>query len=204
MPQALLLTLLFALLIGNPFKMNAQKRGYEPGYIITQEGDTIHGQVKDRSPEPFVELYPRIRFRPAGKSSRQKYSPDEIRGYGAGEREYISISLREDAAFFRFRYYIDPGVEKVFLRVIRRDAPLSYYHREFVYDDNNFLDYYPLIHREGEREMVQVTQGILGLKRQQLTEYFSDCEVLVNALKTKELKDPEAVYNLYLKQCLLP
>ncbi|MDX1315681.1 MAG: hypothetical protein R3356_09275, partial [Eudoraea sp.] len=139
--------------------LNAQKRGYEPGYIITLAGDTLKGQVKDRDPEPFVEIYNRVRFVADGRSSRQKYSPEEILGYGAGGREYVSVPFREESAFFKFRYYMDPETEKSFLRVLRRDGPLTYYHREFVHDDNDFLDFYPLIHREGEREMVRVTQG---------------------------------------------
>lgn len=181
--------------------LNAQKKGYEPGYIITQAGDTLLGQVKDRSPEPFVELYSRIRFVPEGRKSRTKYGPWELLGYGAGGRDYVAVPFREESAFFKFRYYLD-GPEKVFLRVLRRDGPLTYYHREFIYDDNDFLDFYPLIHREGQREIVRVTQGILGLKRERLMAYFSDCELLVEAVANKELREAEAVYDFYLKNCL--
>ena len=105
--------------------VHSQKKGYEPGYIITIQGDTLTGQVKDRSAEPFVELYSRIRFVSEGQRSRKKYEPWEILGYGAGGRDYVSVPFREETAFFKFRYYLE-GPEKVFLRVIRRDGPLTY------------------------------------------------------------------------------
>ena len=190
------------LIISSLGTLHAQKKGYEPGYIVTLEGDTLRGQVKDRSSEPFVEMYPRIRFIPEGRSSRQKYRPGEILGYRAGSRVYESLPLWEDAAFFKFRYYLDPSVENVFVRLISRDGPLSYYLQEFIHDDNNFVDAFPLFHLEGEREMVRVTQGILGLKRERLKEYFGDCRALVEALENKELREVEEVYDFFLDQCL--
>lgn len=181
---------------------SAQKKGYEPGYIITMDGDTLQGQIKDRSPDPFVDLYSKIRFIPEGKRSRDKYGPWEIRGYGSGGREYESVRFREESSFFTLRYYTDAQAPRTFLRVIRKDGPLTYYHKEFIYDDNFELDFFPLIHREGEEEMVRVTQGILGLKRERLMEYFQDCEALVAALSKKELKEAGEVYDFYLEACM--
>lgn len=181
--------------------MTAQKKGYQQGYIITLEGDTLYGEVKDRSPEPFVELYGRIRFRPEGSRGKRKYSPDQIRGYAAGGRVYESLPLREETAFFRFRYYLDPQADHSFLRVVRREGPLTWYEQEFVYDDNNYLDSYPLFSLEGNREMVRVTQGILGLKRQRLTEYFADCPGLALALAEDRISGVEEVFRYYLGSC---
>ena len=193
--------MLFFLLFWSLLHLNAQKKGFEPGYIITLKGDTIVGQVKDRSSEPFVELYRKIRFRPDGRSSRRKYRSKDILGYGAGQRNYESVPLREESSFFKFRYYLDPNAEQVFRMVLKRQEGLTHYRREFVQDDNSYLDSYPLFHREGYSEMVRVTQGVLGLKRKRLMEYFNDCDELVNALYNKELKEAHEVYNYYLEFC---
>lgn len=184
--------------------LEAQKKGYEPGYVITLEGDTLPGWIKDRSPEPFVELYRRIRFRPRGKRGTRKYGPGQIRGYAMGGRLYEAVALREETAFFRFRYYMDPQADPVFLQVIRRNGPLTWYHREFVYDDNHYLDFYPLFHRRGSRELVRVTQGILGLKRKRLIEYFRACPDLVQALAEDRVATPQEVFQFYLASCALP
>ncbi|WP_420592710.1 hypothetical protein [Robiginitalea biformata] len=181
--------------------LHGQKRGYLPGYVITLEGDTIRGQVRDRHPGPFTDLYSRIRFIPEGKRRRQKLAPGAILGYRAGMREYVTVPLREESAFFRFRYVLDPGAERVFLRVLRRDGPLTYYHREFIHDDNSYLDYFPLFHLQGKPSMVRVTQGILGLKRKRLMEYFRHCPELVRAIESKELNEPDSVYEFYLERC---
>ena len=181
--------------------LNAQKKGFEPGYIITLERDTLVGLVKDRSSDPFVELYRKIRFKPDGRSSRRKYRPKDILGYGAGERDYESVPLWEESSFFKFRYYLDPNAENVFLMVLKRQGGLTHYRREFVQDDNSYLDFYPLFHREGYREMVRVTQGVLGLKRKRLIAYFSDCDELVRALYNKELKETNEVYYYFLEFC---
>ncbi|WP_245759741.1 hypothetical protein [Robiginitalea myxolifaciens] len=178
----------------------AQRRGYIPGYIITVQGDTLYGQVKDRSNEPFVDIYERIRFREEGRRGKRKLSADQIAGYGIGDRHYESVSLREDSEFFRFRYYLQPGAPKVFLQLVRRDGPLTYYRCEFE-DDDDYLDAFPLIHREGSWEMVRVTQGIFGLKRKRLAEYFQDCPALVEAIESKALTHPMEVYEFYLEHC---
>ncbi|MEJ2584819.1 MAG: hypothetical protein P8Z38_07175 [Robiginitalea sp.] len=128
--------LLFVLL-----PLSGQKKGYVLGYVISIQGDTLRGWVKDRSAEPFVELYRRIRFRPEGKAGTRKYSPEQIRGYAAGERVYESLPIREESTFFKFRYYIDPQADPIFLRIVRRKGPLTWYRREFVHDDNDYLDF---------------------------------------------------------------
>ena len=201
---ASLTRLLSCLLLFALIPLSAQKRGYVPGYVVTLEGDTLKGQVKDRSAEPFVELYQRIRFRPEEKKGKRKYGPAQIRGYAAGGRVYESLPLWEETAFFRFRYYLDPQADPTFLQVIRRDGPLTWYHQEFVYDDNDYLDFYPLFHRQGSHEMVRVTQGILGLKKKRLMEYFQDCPSLVNALSGDQLSTVKEVYEFYLDSCVSP
>ena len=50
--------------------------------------------------------------------------------------------------------------------------------------------------------MVRVTQGILGLKRNRLVEYFWDCPDLVMAIEKKKLKEINEVYNFYLERSL--
>ncbi|MCO5723929.1 hypothetical protein [Robiginitalea marina] len=179
----------------------AQKKGYLPGYVITLERDTVPGWVKDRSPEPFAALFTRIRFRPEGKTLRRKYRPKDILGYCTGDFVFESFPLREETDFFTFRYALDDTAEAIFLRVVRREGRLTWYEREFIHDDNSYVDSYPLFHREGSREMVRVTQGILGLKKKRLSEYFRECPGLSEALEKKELTTLGQVYTFLLDSC---
>ena len=193
------LLILFAFMI---IPIHAQKKGYSQGYIINSEGETVEGWVKDRSSGPFLDLYARIRFKPDNAPFRRKYSPDEILGYGLNNQHFESVPLSEESAFFKFRYYIHESNERVFLKVISENRTLTYYHWEYVDDESNYVDYIPLFFKTGSDEMVRVTQGILGLKRNRLIEYFWDCQELVQAIEKKELDEIDEVYNFYIERCV--
>jgi hypothetical protein len=183
--------------------VQAQKKGYAPGYIINPEGEIAEGRVKDRSSGTFMDLYKRIRFKPDDGGFRRKYGPDDILGYGYDDLHYESVPLREESAFFRFRYYLDENYDRVFLKVVSSEKDLTYFQWEYVDDESSYLDYIPLFYRDGSGEMVRVTQGVLGLKRNRLAEYFRDCPELVRAIENKQLNEIEEVYYFYLERCAL-
>ncbi|WP_299537164.1 hypothetical protein [Ulvibacterium sp.] len=184
--------------------LTAQKKSFQKGYIIAMNGDTIPGLVKDRSPEPFVSLYNKIRFKEAGRSRTKKYVPDAILGYGYQGQHFLSMPFREESAFFKFRYYTDEAAPRVFLKVIRQSEGLIYFEYLFVHDDNSYLDAFPLFYRPGDPEMVRVTQGLFGFKKKQLANYFSDCPALTEELftdKTSFRTVPE-LYAFCLVHCV--
>ena len=184
--------------------LQAQKKDYFPGYIIMPEGDTITGLVKDRTTGTFPELYKRIRFKGEQSPFRKKYGPDQILGYACGDRVYESLPLWEETAFFRFRYYLVEGNGKAFLRVMSKNEALTYYHWEYMDEESYYLDYIPLFYRHGADQMVRVSQGILGLKRKRLMEYFQDCWELVEAINNKQLNEIYEVYDFYNNNCIGP
>lgn len=193
-----ILLIIFALII---LPARAQKNGYSRGYIITLDGETVEGQVKDRSSGTFMELYKRIRFKADNASFKRKYGPDEILGYGVNDQYFESVPIFEETAFFKFRYYVHNNYDRVFLRVIASTADLTYFHWEYVDSESNYLDYIPLFYRSGSTDMVRVSQGVLGLKRKRLIEYFWDCPALVQAIEKKELDEIHEVYDFYVDRC---
>ena len=183
---------------------HGQKKGYTRGYVVHFNGDTIEGLIKDRSSGTFMVLYPQIRFKPGNALFRKKYGPGEILAYSADGQIYESVPLREEAAFFKFSYPVNAGNARVFLKMVSRGKGLTCYHWEYVHDDNNYLDYIPLFYRDGSDEMVRVTQGVLGLKRNKLIRYFSDCPDLVFAIQAKQLHDIHEVFDFYMDHCAVP
>ncbi len=181
--------------------LSAQFRGYSQGYVVLHDGDTLEGFVKDRSIGVFSDLYQKVKFKRTRRSFRKKYRADHLLGYGYNGMIFESISLREETAFFKFRYYVDPRARRVFLKLILRNEGLSYYHLEFIQDDNNFIDFVPLFYKPGSPEMVRVTQGVFGLKRERLAEYFRECPRMARALEEKELRSILDVYQFYLDRC---
>jgi len=196
--------LLFFLFSLTLIPLQATNKNYSRGFIITNEGDTLSGQVKDRSTGSFPKLYTAIRFKAENSLFKKKFSPDEILGYAIGDQFYETMPLWEESTFFKFRYYVNEGVERVFLKAVLKNEALTYYQWEYIDADNGYLDYVPLFYRTGSDEMVRVTQGVLGLKRKRLTEYFRDCPEMTAAIERKTLNEITDVYYFYLDSCIDP
>ncbi|QNL20522.1 hypothetical protein HZR84_00665 [Hyphobacterium sp. CCMP332] len=102
----------------------------------------------------------------------------------------------------KFRYIIENNISNKFLKVIEKDPYLIYYHLEYVHDDNFYLDYIPLFYKPGNSEMCRASQGILGLKRKRLIEYFSDCKALCEEISNKKINEINEVYQFYINDCV--
>ena len=185
-----LLLLLFA------YTINGQNE-YEPGYIILNNNDTIHGNIKDRTDN---NLFDKIRFRRENKK-RKKYSAYDIKGYKKGIHSFESLWYKEEIEFFRFDYFNREGYgEKVFLKVLLK-GELSCYAKEYIHDDNFYVDYFELFKRDGELRFERATQGVFGLKKKRLTHYFFDCPNLVNKINNNSIKNPLDVVTYYNQFC---
>jgi hypothetical protein len=195
--------LLFALILATWSPSLGQKSSYSPGYVILESGDTLKGQVKDRSPEPFTELYGKIRFRTEGSRKTKKYKPHKILGYGFDDQHFISVNIAEYRIDAVTRYHISFSNQNSFLKAVERSPQLHWYEQYFVYDDNNYLDSIPFFYKPGEEQMVRVTQGILGFKKKRLAEYFDGCAQLIHILKDRgsNIKTVSELYNFYVRTC---
>ncbi len=196
----LLIILLFCINL-----LSAQKKSFHHGYIIEHSGDTIQGLIKDRSPEPFVALYKKIRFKKEDRSRTRKYEPDDIKGYGYQDQHFISMPLREESGFLKFRYYTDASTPWVFLKVIEQSEGLFYFEQLFVHDDNDYLDFIPFFYRPGRSNLVRVTQGIFGFRKKRLAAYFSDCPTLVEEITntTSNIRTVAELYTFCITHCKL-
>ncbi|MGZ3865883.1 MAG: hypothetical protein ACXVC6_09825 [Bacteroidia bacterium] len=62
------------------FFVNAQK-GFERGYVITNKGDTLKGQIKDRKEPKSAASWQKIRFINEKTGESEKLTADELKGY---------------------------------------------------------------------------------------------------------------------------
>lgn len=183
----------------------AQKKSFNEGYIIEHVGDTIWGLVKDRSAEPFVTLYNKIRFKRDGRSRTSKYTPDDIVGYGYQDQHFVTMPIREESAFFKFRYHTDANAPRVFLKRIEQSKGLIYFEQLFVHDDNDYLDFIPLFYRPGRSDLVRVTQGIFGFRKKRLMAYFYDCPALITEINkpNSNVRTVDELYKFCTANCKL-
>ena len=188
------LSLIFALFI-LPLSVFGQK-DYQSGYIITNNNDTLRGQVKDRKQPPFGKLYKKVRFKNKNIFAR-KYGPHNIRGYKQGNNQFESLWVEESNFFFREKYTSIPNSgEKAFLKVIVKGY-LTYYQWEFEDQESDYVWSKELFKRQDENSLIKVTQGIFGLKKKNLAAYFRDCPALISKIKNGELKDPIEIADFY-------
>jgi hypothetical protein len=178
-----------------PFTAQAQK-GYQPGYVITQDTDTLYGLVKDRTEPPFQKIYKKVRLKNPGKIAK-KYGPDRIEGYTRGDTHYQSQWLDLQWNVLKQEYISAPGVgERKFLKVVYKGY-LTWYQLEVMDQDSFTVDTVDLFKRQSEPFMVRVTQGVLGLKRKNLEKYFQDYPDLAGRIARAELRDPLEIARVY-------
>ncbi len=181
---------------GQP-KKSWVKKGYKSGYIIRNEQDTLYGYLKDRTSPPFIKIYKNVRMKSYERGVTGGYSPYEISGYCLSGECYTSMWYNEESFFFNTSFYSLEGEgEKVFMKVIVDDY-LSLFHKEYTDEDNGYVNYISFFKREDEYEFQRASQGILGLKKKQLTLYFKDCPLLIEKMNKNEFTTPHELVNYY-------
>ena len=188
------LNLIFAFLL-LPVLVSGQK-DYQTGYIITNRNDTLTGKVKDRKPPPFSKLYKKIRFK-RNRLLKRKYGPQQIIAYKQGNNQFESLWIDVSQNIFKEIYTSVPDLgEKSFMKVIVKGY-LTYYHWEFQDYESDYIDEISLYKRTNESSFARVTQGIFGLKKKRLAEYFQDCPELINKIEKGELTNPVEIAIFY-------
>ncbi|MCD6596143.1 MAG: hypothetical protein J7L04_00545 [Bacteroidales bacterium] len=188
------LNLIFAFLL-LPVLVSGQK-DYQTGYIITTRNDTLTGKVKDRKPPPFSKLYKKIRFK-RNRLLKRKYGPQQIIAYKQGNNQFESLWIDVSQNIFKEIYTSVPDLgEKSFMKVIVKGY-LTYYHWEFQDYESDYIDEISLFKRTNESSLARVTQGIFGLKKKRLAEYFQDCPELINKIEKGELTNPVEIAIFY-------
>ncbi len=188
-----LLSLLFLLV--QP--LSAQRgEDWLTGYIVDNDGDTLHGLVRDRDTGPFGGLLPKVQVKPEGKR-KKKFKPQQIQSYGRGNSRFITLQVVTTSQLLRTETRIvDRGGESQFFQVIA-EGGLNLYHQEFTDEDNFRIDFIPYFNKAGDDELVRATQGLFGLKKKLLSRYFSDRPDLVEKIRRGELKTPMDVVEAY-------
>ena len=181
------------------------QRGYFPGYVVLNNGDTLNGRVKDRKERFAARIYNKIRLKNGGLFTK-KFAPRKIIAYRRGKSTYERFLIGRKKStlrdIFNTNLYIVPwGGEFTFFRIAHK-GPLSYYYHEFESDDDYF-DFEAYFKLEGNNELVH-TNTIFGLRRKSLVKFFDGCPKLVEAIKNKELREPMDIVNYYEQHCISP
>jgi hypothetical protein len=185
------------------FPLLGQSDFFQPGFLVLATGDTLKGDVMDRR-ETFtgIEILGKIRLKtPKGKVKR--YSRSVLNAYRSGEYVYKKFRIEpvRQVQFLTNYYQVVPfGGEVAFLREVKVGT-LSMYEYEWTDDMGSEVERFPLFIKKNENLMVRATQGIFGLKRKILIDYFSDCPDLAIALADGRFSLPQEIVMYYNHQC---
>lgn len=194
MPRSILL--LFTLLIFSTLTELKAQKGYEPGYVVTKSFDTIPGSIKDRKEAPFAKLYPKIRFKNINSRTR-RYSPKQIQGYARGKDIFESQWILRYSRLFKTEYLSRKDLGKPHFLKVKEKGFLTYYQWEFMDQESSTVDAVDLFKRQHEDYFIRVTQGVLGLKMNNLEKYFEDSPELMEKIRNRELRTPLEIAGFY-------
>jgi len=197
MPRTLLSILsIFVFFTSFSGTLFAQSNDWLPGYVVTNQGDTLYGQVRDRDTGPFGGLYDKIRLK-ADRGGKRRYSPRQISSYQRGNARFVTLRIVSRTNFFKTETWVtDEGGEPRFYQVIA-EGPLTLYHQEYTDDDNSMILDIPFFKREDNPRLVRATQGLFGLKKKLLADFFSDRPELVDQIQSGALTTPMQVWEAY-------
>lgn len=198
----LCLTLLFNQLSGQTFK---SQFNYTKGSVTLKNGTILHGEVANIKHGFRDKLLNCVKIKSSGKSFAKKYHPRKISGYSMGDRQFVSWRVKRNNALFKEMYSIHTGNEyKIF--ELQMEGHLSIYLEYFI-DEDLHIRTVPFFLKKNELLMVRATQGLFGLKKNLLLDYFVDCAPLIQLIKEKKVTTPEEVaifYNNYKEEQLNP
>lgn len=175
------------------------QEGYHTGYIVDVAGDTIAGLIKDRKPGSTERLKKIRLISDNGQSKR--YSIHELKGYRIMDEVYEVLWVNEIMQGLKTNYVLKKGSgEKRYLKILS-SGKLIHYQEELIEQGSEFTQSIDFLRRPGEGHMVRATQGILGLKKKRLTEYFNDCPELTIRINNAQINSVNEILDFYSASC---
>jgi hypothetical protein len=176
-------------------------------YLVLYPNDTLFGKVSYLDDnDAWHRFYRKVRIE-GENGKRKKFARKLIRSFRAADAVYESFYLIQESPEWPKIFLVNPYYEidpekgsHYFLKRIRKDR-LSGYELEWIDEDNSSLRSFSLLKKAKDSYLVRADQGIFGLKKKVLFEYFSDCAELQNALEQDEVDRVDQLLEFYNSRC---
>ncbi|UOG73922.1 hypothetical protein MTX78_17590 [Hymenobacter tibetensis] len=100
---------------------------FRPGYVLQLSGDTLRGEVDARNEQRNRQL---CRFRSEKNGVVSEYQPEQVRGYGVGDKNYQSRSIPGASTSKVFLQLLVPGNVSLYRTVLSDDREAYYASKE--------------------------------------------------------------------------
>ena len=182
--------LLFASLFLPMFACAQVLTGFNEGYILTNNNDTLYGLLKLRNKIPY-KIFPRIQFKKTAEAEVESFAPAEVKGFTMGMEIYES------------KYVSAKKTEKVFFQ-LKIKGYLSYYENESYAGPNTGSFYTVFLQKENAEDffVYQENNPFFPFKRK-LSEYLKDYPELASKVRHYKYNQTHIVrivneYNEYM------
>jgi hypothetical protein len=173
-------------------------------YIVLNVGDTLYGKVQyiDETSVRY-EFYKKVRLTTVD-GKRKKYNKSKISAFRVNGFNYESFWLSQSSKkiiLVNPQYDIDSKGEQYFLKVLSK-GKLAHYELEWFDQENTGLLSMTLLKKEKDPFFIRADQGLLGLKRKALQDYFLDCPQLSEKINQKQLNEISQIVDFYNSNCI--
>lgn len=174
-------------------------------YLVLNMGDTLYGNVKHIDERGAMrKYYKKIRLTDRyGK--QKKYKRKDVSAFSVNNARYEGFWLHQSSQkiiLVNPKYDIDQkNGEKHFLKVMSK-GKLSHYQLEWFEQGEALLMGMDLLRKEEDPFFIRATQGLLGLKRKVLLDYFFECTKLKEQIKERQLNEVREVVDFYHNHCI--
>lgn len=174
-------------------------------YIVLYSGDTLYGNMKyidERGADR--NFYKKLRLTTID-GKRKKYKRKDVSAFRVDDANYESFWLNQSSqkvTLLNSEYDIDTkDGHQHFLKVVSQ-GKLSHYELEWFNQGNTTLWSMSLLKKEEDPFFIRADQGLSGLKRKVLLDYFFDCPKLKEGINLKQLNKVWEVVDFYNSNCV--
>ncbi len=182
----------FIFLLINTGYLQAQKKGYSEGYVVTLQNDTIHGLIKSKNRVASCRSVSFI----SDSGDKQKYTPREIKFYSKTRKIYRSFLLPDNIlGAHAFMKELVKGKINLYIHYRTQQNSGMTANGQQAYGSSTTVETFYL-GRGDSKELVRVSQ--LDFKAQ-LSELVKDNDELSAMILNKEYRydDIEEIIEIY-------
>lgn len=181
------------------------QRAREIDYIVLVSGDTLIGEVVHLNKKGFSPRYlKKIRYTDSNRKN-YKINRKDISTFKIDDVIYDSFWLSRSSRKFTLDnpiYTINYKTGKHYFLRLMKSRDLSHYQLEWWEQGESTPMSMDLLKKENDQFLIRATQGIFGLKRNTLTQYFSECVELSSGIKQRKFNTLDEIIDIYNAGCI--
>jgi len=186
-----------------PTSLPAQKSN-SGDYLILHQGDTLYGKVEYINESSTIrDFHKKIQITDAS-GKRKKYKREAVAAFRVDNTDYESFWLKPTSQkIFSLNVRYDLEVKKgdLYFLKVRKRGNLSHYELEWFEQGESFLMSMDLLKKEEDDYLLRATQGLLGIKRKALRDYFAECPDLQMQIDQKQQNEIGSIVEFYNNNC---